>query len=444
MAWLLNLAYCGLLLLVSPWLVYRAIRQGKYRRGWKAKLWGAVPCRVSDRRCLWLHAVSVGEVMQLRPIIDSLERQEPGLEFVISVTTTTGYDVALERYPRCQVIYYPLDFSWAVRRALDRIRPTAIGLVELELWPNFLFAAAERNIPVMLINGRISERSFRGYLRIRPIVASMLQTIRRLLVQNEVYGERLKQLGAPASRVSVTGSIKFDGAQSDRNNPKTADLRQILGLRDGERVFIAGSTQEPEEQYALDAWLALRPKYPNLRLILVPRHKERFEEVARIVEEQYRLPLLRRSRVTGKSAASPAPDVTPVILLDTLGELSACWGLADFAFVGGSLTGRGGQNMIEPAGYGAAVMFGPNTWNFKDVVDLLLGRQAAIVVRSAEELTARLEELLARPEQAAALGRRAKALVTSQRGATERTVGLISATLVESRQPPIRPSLRAA
>lgn len=444
MAWLLNLAYCGLLSLVSPWLVYRAIRQGKYRRGWKAKLWGAVPRRMGDRRCLWLHAVSVGEVMQLKPIIDSLERQEPGLEFVISVTTTTGYDVALERYPRCQIVYYPLDFSWAVRRALDRIRPTAIGLVELELWPNFLFAAAERNIPVMLLNGRISERSFRGYLRIKPLVASMLRTIRRLLVQNEMYGERLKQLGAPASRVSVTGSIKFDGAHSDRNHPKTAELRQILGLRDGELVFIAGSTQEPEEQHALDAWLALRPKNPNLRLILVPRHKERFEEVARIVEEQYRLPLLRRSRVKGKAGTSSAPDAAPVILLDTLGELSACWGLADFAFVGGSLTGRGGQNMIEPAGYGAAVMFGPNTWNFKDVVDLLLSRQAAIVVRSGEELTARLEELLARPEQAAALGRRAKTLVAGQRGATERTVGLISATLVESRQPPIRPSLRAA
>jgi len=445
MAWLLNLAYCGLLLVVSPWLAYRAVWHGKYRRGWQAKLWGSVPRRTGDRPCLWLHAVSVGEVMQLQPIIDSLERQEPGLEFVISVTTTTGYDVAVQRYPRCQIIYYPLDFSWAVRGALDRIRPTAIGLVELELWPNFLFAAAERNIPVLLINGRISERSFRGYLRIRPIVASMLRTIRRLLAQNEVYGERLKQLGASANRISVTGSIKFDGAQTDRNNPRTSELRRILGLRDGEPVFIAGSTQDPEEQYALDAWCSLRPKFPNLRLILVPRHKERFEEVARLVADRYRLPLLRRSTLDGaKAATSPATADNPVILLDTLGELSACWGLADVAFVGGSLTARGGQNMIEPAGYGAAVMFGPNTWNFKDVVDLLLGRQAALVVRSGEELTARLEELLASPERAAALGRKARTLVAGQKGATERTVGLISATLVESRQPVSRPALRAA
>ena len=443
MAWLLNLAYCGLLLAVSPWLLYRAVRQGKYRHGWKAKLWGAVPPRTSDKPCLWLHAVSVGEVMQLQPILESLGRQEPDLQFVISVTTTTGYDVAVQRYPGCQVIYYPLDFSWAVERALDRIRPTAIGLVELELWPNFLFAAARRNIPVLLINGRISERSFRGYLRIRPLVASMLRTVRRLLVQNEIYGDRLTRLGAPACRISVTGSIKFDGAHTDRNNPRTCELRRLFGLGTGERVFIAGSTQAPEEQYALDAWLSLRTTWPELRLILVPRHKERFEEVARLVEERYRLPLLRRSRAGNEPAQSDAGD-KPVLLLDTLGELSACWGLADIAFVGGSLTSRGGQNMIEPSGYGAAVMFGPNTWNFKDVVDQLLSRQAALVVQSQEELTTRLAELLAHPEQAAGYGWRATSLVSSQRGATERTVGLISATLADSRNPAARPAQRAA
>jgi len=274
-------------------------------------------------------------------------------------------------------------------------------------------------------------------------VASMLRAVRRLLVQNEIYGDRLARLGAPACRISVTGSIKFDGAHTDRNNPRTRELRRLFGLSAGERVFIAGSTQEPEEQYSLDAWLSLRTRYPELRLILVPRHKERFEEVARLVEERYRLPLLRRSRADNGLAQSDAGE-KPVILLDTLGELSACWGLADIAFVGGSLTSRGGQNMIEPSGYGAAVMFGPNTWNFKDVVDQLLTRQAALVVQSQEEMAARLGEFLASPDQAAAYGRRATSLVSSQRGATERTVGLISATLAESRAPRARPSQRAA
>jgi 3-deoxy-D-manno-octulosonic-acid transferase len=444
MAWLLNLAYCGLLLLVSPWLVYRALWQGKYRQGWKAKFWGAVPRRTSQGPCLWLHAVSVGEVLQLQSMIDLLGRQQPDLEFVISVTTTTGYDVAVQRYPRCLVIYYPLDFSWAVGRALDRIRPTAIGLVELELWPNFLFAAAARQIPVMLVNGRISERSFRGYQRIRPFMRGMLRTIRRFLVQNECYGNRLEMLGAPANRISVTGSIKFDGAQTDRRNGRTAMLGEMFGLRHGEPVFIAGSTQEPEERYAIDAWRTRQADHPGLRLILVPRHKERFEEVARLVEEQYRLPLLRRSRIDGNAPETPTGGQNPIILLDTLGELSACWGLADFAFVGGSLTGRGGQNMIEPAGFGAAVLFGPNTWNFKDVVDLLLTHDAAIVVRTGAELASRLGELLNDRRRAAALGKRAQGLVFGQRGATERTVGLIAATLDESRQLGVRPSQRAA
>lgn len=453
-AWLLNFAYLALLVAVSPWLVFRSVTQGKYRQGWAAKLWGAVPVRSGDRPCLWLHAVSVGEVLQLRPIVDGLARQQPNLDFVISVTTNTGYDVARERYPQCLVVYYPLDFSWSVARALDRLRPTAVVLVELELWPNFLFAAASRRIPVLLINGRITERSFRGYSRIRPLAQAMLARTRRLLVQNEVYAARFARLGADRHRITVTGSIKFDGVQTDRNNPRTRELRQLLGLSEGDRVFIAGSTQAPEEQYAIDAWLAARKEHPELRLILVPRHKERFEEVARLVEAQYQLPLLRRSRLSPtveqdriepvQLGTRQSAGCTPVILLDTLGELSACWGLADVAFVGGSLTQRGGQNMIEPAGYGAAVLFGPNTWNFKDVVELLLAHEAAVVVHNPAELTTELGKILADPEPSRRRGKQAQALVVNQRGATERTVDLITATLSESRRIAAKQRSRAA
>jgi 3-deoxy-D-manno-octulosonic-acid transferase len=454
LGWLLNLAYLALLAAITPWLVLKSVTQGKYRQGWAEKLWGTVPVRRGDRPCLWLHAVSVGEVLQLRPIVEGLMRQQPDLEFVISVTTSTGYGVACERYPQCRVVYYPLDFTWSVARALDRLRPTAIALVELELWPNFVFAAATRRIPVMLINGRITERSFRGYLRIRPLVQAMLVRLRRLLVQNEVYAARFSRLGAARNRITVTGSIKFDGVQTDRNNPRTCELRQLLGLDGADRVFIAGSTQAPEEQYAIDAWLAVRNDHPDLKLILVPRHKERFEEVARLVTENYKLPLLRRSQLLANADSDLAPPTqlrtphsalhTPVLLLDTLGELSACWGLADIAFVGGSLTQRGGQNMIEPAAYGAAVLFGPNTWNFKDVVELLLGQEAAVVVHNPSELIEELRQLLADPERGRRRGKRAQALVVNQRGATERTLDLINSTLAETRRTAAERQPRAA
>ncbi|MFN0052524.1 MAG: 3-deoxy-D-manno-octulosonic acid transferase [Planctomycetales bacterium] len=463
-AWLLNLIYLALLAVLAPWIVVQMSARGKYRRGLSQKLWGALPRREGDRPCLWLHAVSVGEVLQLRPVVDRLTKRRPDLEIVISVTTTTGHDVARERFPHLSVVYFPLDFSWGVNRALDRIRPDLIGLVELELWPNFLQSAARREIPVLLINGRISERSHRGYRRIRPFVRRMLLSLRLALMQNRVYAERLEELGADPRTLSISGSIKFDNVETERSNPRTRALREALRIGPGERVFIAGSTQPPEEELAIHAWLQARRRHPDLRLILVPRHKERFEEVARLVEEQFRLPLLRRTRTLGDAqgrggetpgfsgeVTQDAPAIgaavssgAPVVLLDTLGELSACWGLATVAFVGGSLTRRGGQNMIEPAGYGAAVLFGPNTANFKDVVELLLVEGAALVVGNQQELTRRLEELLADPDQAQQMGRRAQALVLAQRGATDRTVEAMERLLDESRPTSSAEESRAA
>jgi len=439
-AWLLNLAYLALLLAVSPVILFRMVVRGKYRTGWRQKLLGQVPSRAGRSPCLWFHAVSVGEVLQLQPLLEALSRQDGRLEFVISTTTPTGFDVAQKQYRGRQIIYFPLDFSWAVKAALTRIKPDAIVLVELELWPNFVFAAARRGIPVALINGRISERSFRGYRRLRPLMAAILRKIDVLAVQSDTYARRLRDLGADPGRIHVTGSIKFDRIETDRQNPRTEALRRLFGLNESERVFIAGSTQDPEERFALESYVKLRTKYPELRLIVVPRHKERFDEVANLIEDEYRLRLIRRSQVTSNTAALPkhecpqheGPGTTakgsepPVILLDTLGELSACWGLADVAFVGGSLTRRGGQNMIEPAGYGAALLFGPNTWNFRDVVELLLSQHAAEVVRSSGELTTRIDGLLSNPASAAELGERARQVVQAQRGATARTVELIN------------------
>ena len=428
---MLNLAYVLLLAIASPVLLYRALTQGKYRTGWPEKLLGLVPRRNSSAPCLWLHAVSVGEALQLQPVLEILTDHCPGYEFVISTTTNTAFELAKKKYSGHRVIYFPFDFTWAVRTALRRIRPTAVILVELELWPNFILAANDLKIPVALINGRISERSFRGYRKIRPLIARLLGHMSMMAVQNQTYAERLCALGADPARVAVTGSIKFDHVETNRNNPRTAELRRCFGLAKTDQVFIAGSTQAPEEQLALKAYQVLLKRHPNLRLILVPRHKERFDEVARLVTETYRLPLLRRSTgaVVQPQGVAECVDLPPIRLLDTLGELAACWGLADVAFVGGSLSTRGGQNMIEPAGYGAAVCFGPNTQNFRDVVDLLLQQDAAAVVRTGSELRRQVDWCLSNPQAAAERGDRARSLVRSQRGATIQTVEQIVSLL---------------
>jgi 3-deoxy-D-manno-octulosonic-acid transferase len=422
MPWILNFAYVALLLAVSPVLLYRRWKLGKYRDGWAEKLWGQLPERSGSQPCLWLHAVSVGEVLQLRPMMKLLAAERPGWEFVITTTTRTGLDVAKKEFPQHTVCYFPLDFSWATRRAISRIKPSAIVLVELELWPNFVLTANRLRIPLALINGRVGEKSFRGYRRIRPLIARLLRDFDLLAAQNKEYADRLLALGALRDRLHITGSIKFDGVRSDRSNPKTDELREFFGIQLEEKVFIAGSTQAPEESFALDTWQALRTEFPNLRLILVPRHQDRFAEVATLVESRG-LNLQRRSNERGTGgSAHPTADV---LLLDTLGELGACWGLADIAFVGGSLTQRGGQNMLEPAAYGAAVLFGPNTWNFRDIVEQLLARDAARVVRTESELTTVVRDLLKSPTTAQELGTRAKSFVATQQGAATRTVELL-------------------
>lgn len=424
--WALNLVYAGLLLVLSPLLAFRALWQGKYRQGWAEKLWGRGPTRTTTGPAIWLHAVSVGEVLVLRTILPQLREAIPGCEFWISTTTHTGHAVAREKYPDCQVIYFPLDFTWAVKRALARVRPSLIVLVELELWPNFIREAATRSIPLVLINGRMSERSFRGYRRIRWLMRGLWTGFAKIAVQTEEYRRRLAELGAPEERLVVTGSTKFDGLETDRQNPRTREIREGFQLRADELVFIAGSTQAPEESYAIDTWLTLRPRHPQLRLVLVPRHQERFEEVTSLIQSRG-LSVLRRSQIkAGTVPSSEVKESPAVLLLDTLGELGAAWGLADIAFVGGSLTPRGGQNMIEPAAYAAAVLFGPNTSNFRQVVELLLTEQAALVVQTPEDLTRQVGGLLENHDQARELGETAQRLVLLQQGATARTVQLIT------------------
>ncbi|MFN9370557.1 MAG: 3-deoxy-D-manno-octulosonic acid transferase [Planctomycetaceae bacterium] len=414
--WLLNLVWSVVLVLAAPWLAYRRWIRKKRFGSWRQKLFGQVPCRTAQGRCLWFHAVSVGEVIQLSSVLTELRREDPHLEIAISTTTTTGYEVAQQRFPGDLILFWPLDFSWAVSEALNRIRPDLVILVELELWPNFLRIAERRGIPVALINGRITERSFRGYRRLGAVAAGMLSRVGWLAVQNQVYADRFRQLGAPEDRIRITGSIKFDGVKTDRLAPEVDAFRRLLGLPRDAQVFLAGSTHPSEEKLALEAWLEVRAEFPELYLLLAPRHAERFAEVATLVEQQFRLPLLRRSQIASPRTSAPEQSV---VLLDTLGELSRLWGLASVAFVGGSLVPRGGQSMIEPAGFGVPVIIGPQTWNFADVVAQLQSIEGVQTVANGGELAGVLRFLLQHPEEARAQGERAQALIVASQGATQ-------------------------
>ncbi len=428
MRWLLNTIYLLLLTALSPFIAWRVLRHGRYRKGIAEKLLGRLPTVNDGREVVWFHAVSVGEVIQLQKVVDEFRHQSSDrFSIVVSTSTDTGFELAIKRFPDCHVTWFPLDFSWAVANAVRAVRPGLVVLMELELWPNFLAECQRRQIPVAVINARMSERSQRGYSRIRKLMAPLFGRLALVAAQSQANADRLRSLGVATDHLHVSGSIKFDGVATDRNNPATDRMRELLGLSPSETIFMAGSTQEPEEQLAIQSWLECRRQFPSLRLILIPRHRERFDEVALSVRRAG-IELTRRSRLP--SLIQPTSDA--VILVDSIGELSACWGLADIAFVGGSFGNRGGQNMIEPAAFGAAVLFGPNTWNFRDVVRTFKDANACLQLNSPEELTPTLLRLVTDRAERQLLGVTAQAAVRSQVGATAKTVSLLVEILPKS------------
>ena len=426
-SWTLNFAYLTVLLLASPWILWSALKHGKYREGFAAKFWGQVPPRTGNRRCVWLHAVSVGEVNLLATTLRELTSRRPDWEMVISTTTKAGYDLARKKYAAHAVFYCPLDFSWAVSRAMRRLRPDLLILAELELWPNLIAAAKKHGARVAIINGRLSDKSFQGYSRLRPLVSRVLAKLDLIAAQNRETADRFCRLGAPRSVVNATGSLKFDGATTDRDNQQTRKLRELAHFAADYIVFLAGSTQAPEEEIALRIFGELAAKFPTLKLILVPRHPQRFEEVAQLLAASG-LPWRRRSQLESADHNSESA----ILLVDSVGELGAWWGTANIGFVGGSFSSRGGQNMLEPAAYGVATCFGPNTWNFRDIVSQLLAVDGAVVVRDESELADFVRRALSESTWADELGQRAQQLVLSQQGATTRTVELLLRLVRES------------
>lgn len=417
----LDLVYLAALLLLSPWLLFRAWRTGRYRQGLRDKLCGVTGDVPPDG--VWFHGVSVGEIHVLRQLVPAFRQAHPHRPVVVSATTDTGLAEARRLFPDLTVIPFPFDFSRAVERTMRTVRPALIVLGESELWPNFLLTARRLKIPVAVVNGRMSPRSLGRYRLIGGLVRRLFAGLDLIAVQEDEYAAAMLALGGVPGRVVVTGNIKYDGAATDRDNPRTRTMRDRFAIDAKRLVWVVGSTQPPEEEVALAIYRKAREKHPGLRLFLVPRQPDRFDEVAGLIERE-KVPFVRRSRL------GDDPSDAPVVLVDTIGELGALWGLADVAFVGGSLDGkRGGQNMIEPAAYGAAVTFGPHVWNFRQTARRLVEVGGAYQVANAAELEQVTLRLLADAEERRAAGRQARAFVLRQQGATRRTVELLGRLL---------------
>ncbi|RMG56175.1 MAG: 3-deoxy-D-manno-octulosonic acid transferase [Gammaproteobacteria bacterium] len=392
--------------LLRLWL--RGRRNPAYRLRWAERL-GQVP-PLPDAPRIWLHAVSVGETIAAAPLLRRLQGELPGYQWLVSTTTPTGSEQVLRLFGNEVAHHYlPWDLPEAVARFLDRTRPALLLVMETEIWPNLFAACRRRDIPVCIVNARLSERSLRGYRRIRPLVAEALSSV-RVLAQSEADAGRFRSLGAPDVR--VTGNLKFDLEIPATATATGEALRLALGHRP---VWVAGSTHEGEDAQVLEAHQRLLEDFPDALLILVPRHPERFDDVARQIEARG-LAFRRRS-----SGALPGGGDS-VYLGDTLGELLAFYAAADVAFVGGSLVPHGGHNPLEPAALGVPVITGPHWHNFAAIYPALLEQGAAFEVGGAEALAAALQHCLGDPVARDRAGEAGRQFVETNRGALQRTL----------------------
>lgn len=432
--------YLIAIVVLLPLVVYRMVSEPRFRAG----LWqrfGFVPIRESSAPCLWIHGVSVGEILGANRFIEAFSRRYPEWDVALSTTTQTGHGVATERYPGKHVFYYPVDLSFAIRRVLRRIKPTAVILIELEIWPNFLLVTRRHGIPVGLINGRISERSFKGYRLWKRFLPQPWNRVVASCVQNEQYAQRLIDLGVPADRIHVTGTMKFDNVETEQDEAHRDLLAKDIGIRPGDVVLIGGSTHPPEEMILFKSYKKLKEQHPRLRLLVAPRHPERLSEVEMSLQDAGATVVRRTALEDGKNLGNESGDA-PVILIDTIGELGKLYGLADVVFVGGSLIPHGGQNMMEPAGLGKAVVFGPHTFNFQDSVDVLVQENAVRVVSGVDELTLAVGDLLSNDNDREAMGRRARATIEQNKGASLRNLDIIGSRIISCYPPSQETSAR--
>jgi len=420
---LLTLGFIVLL----PRFLFDALRHGKYVAGFRERL-GFLSVTPSSKPVIWLHCVSVGETQAARPLADLLRQEFPQFELVVSTITMTGQSLAREvlRDKASKVFYFPFDWRWSVRRTLRAINPAAVLLMETELWPNFLHECARIGIPVALVNGRISAKSERRYRMVQGFLRKVIADLNIAIMQDDADSERLQKLGLSTTKLFVCGSLKFDAGRMLPASQLTETFRQRFGLSDDDALILAASTHAPEEQILLECFQILRRKSTNLRMMLAPRHPERFNEVASLIQSTT-LTWTRRS-----GAENDSERRADVILLDTIGELRSVYALASIVLVGGSIARTGGHNILEPAVYGKPIVFGPSMQNFAEIAETFVSNGAAVQVRSARELEDTMVSLMTDPVTRARLGAAARALVEANRGAKDKTLAAIANVLPPS------------
>ena len=421
------IADCVYLLLgaaIAPCVLYRAVRYNRYRSGW-AQRFGKITRRSPAKKCIWIHAVSVGEVNATMTIVKELENRFSDFEIVISATTDTGFGRAKALFGKeLQVFYFPFDFSWIMYSAFRRIQPTICLLMEQEVWPNFVHIAQKSNVPVIVVNGRISDKGFSRFRKIRPIAKSIFRKVTLILAQTERYAERFIKIGAVAEKVIVTGSLKYDTAQITESIEGADELANQLNLKD-KRLWVAGATGPGEEKIVLDVFTKLtsQEQFSDVRLAIVPRKPERFDEVAGLIADAG-FDFVRYSSIKGTDARRP--EKTPVILGDTMGDLRKFYSLADVIFVGRSLVPMGGSDMMEAAALGKCTIFGPYAYNFKQAVEALLADEGAVMVKDEGELLETIQKCLSEPDYAKTIAKNGREVIRKNQGATQKTIDHIA------------------
>lgn len=419
---LYSAALTALLLGYLPVFLVRRFWRGGYRPAFRQRLGGFEPGLPPEPRC-WIHAVSVGEAAAAVPVAEGIRRRWPELSIVVTTVTPTGARIVSDRLGGTVTHrYFPVDLPGPVNRALAAVRPRFFIGMETELWPNFLRALARRGVPSMVASGRISDRSYRRYRLVRPMLARVLANVSVFGMQSAEDARRIIALGASPERVVVTGNLKTDLQPPDAG--ADAIWERLLGLGRGEQLWVAGSTHRGEEEVVLDTFQRLALQFPQLVLLLAPRHPERVEEVERLVRERGLRPVRRTSLPSGQHPGG-------VIILDTVGELGELYRLAEVVFVGGSLVPMGGHNMLEPALRRKPALYGPHTSNFRDSAQLLESVGGAVVVKNGDGLESEMARLLESPELRRRMGEAGFAAVAARQGAVKRTLDLVERLLTD-------------